>query len=477
MNIICLEPEDILLMRDGRPMEGSLAGHSFAWPGPDLINHALHAAMYQSEALPNVHTHRHNRNGLYQNERDRKYGCLKSAGPFPVRIQAGLREWFYRRPGDTQLDGMVRVTHLPLVELPFRQGIHVASGSACSLPKPLTYVIGSSLPPSKEGGGEPWISGAAFNAYLRDEEPPRGETTSPFVKETDISDHEAQIGIAIDPETQTTGKGETEGKFYSAHYLRLRKEWRIGVLAEALDETEGDLISKAIPSTSRLFVGGQQRVCITECHDTANAALPLPRGLHAAGSFTKLSHGKYAVKWILLTPAIWPEMVAGSSKRNRLRSYHPGGWLPNWISPDTGMVLLRTLQAQERKRRRAVNANDSGYSGDENSDPIEAKLVAALIPKPSVVTGWALSNEAQDNRQGGAKSTHLAVPAGAVYYFEAASENGAMALAAALNWHGESSGSNIQHRRSTLMGEKGYGLGVCGSWKAFAALKGKPEEL
>jgi hypothetical protein len=41
-------------------------------------------------------------------------------------------------------------------------------------------------------------------------------------------------------------------------------------------------------------------------------------------------------------------------------------------------------------------------------------------------------------------------------------------LAGALNWHGaESKPTVIKNRRSTLMGEKGFGLGVCGMWKFF----------
>jgi hypothetical protein len=60
------------------------------------------------------------------------------------------------------------------------------------------------------------------------------------------------------------------------------------------------------------------------------------------------------------------------------------------------------------------------------------------------------------------------VPAGAVYYFEADSAEAAAQLAAALNWHGsDANPTTMKNRRSTLMGEKGFGLGVCGTWKFF----------
>ena len=40
-------------------------------------------------------------------------------------------------------------------------------------------------------------------------------------------------------------------------------------------------------------------------------------------------------------------------------------------------------------------------------------------------------------------------------------------LATALNWHGATEGKEIKNRRSTLLGEKGYGLGVCGTWRFY----------
>ena len=95
-----------------------------------------------------------------------------------------------------------------------------------------------------------------------------------------------------------------------------------------------------------------------------------------------------------------------------------------------------------------------------------------------MVTGWALPDEAV-GEQGGAQSTHFAVPAGAVYYFEAASPNEAKNLADALNWHGAINGTEtrkIKNRRSTLLGEKGFGLGVCGTWDFFPDVAGRSHQ-
>ena len=97
-----------------------------------------------------------------------------------------------------------------------------------------------------------------------------------------------------------------------------------------------------------------------------------------------------------------------------------------------------------------------------------------MVPKPQIITGWANANPAAERDVGGAKSVHLAVPAGAVYYFNAATEEEATALATALNWHGTSPGTKIQNRRSSLLGEKGYGLGVCGRWEFYPTSQDVP---
>jgi CRISPR-associated protein Cmr3 len=131
---------------------------------------------------------------------------------------------------------------------------------------------------------------------------------------------------------------------------------------------------------------------------------------------------------------------------------------------------------EERKRTIRVSEVD---------EPIAAKLVAACVPKPIPVVGWTerlhlLKDEIERGhwQEGGnahgPRPTHLAVPAGAVYYFETESSDDAEKLAAALNWHGsEKKPVRIKNRRSTLMGEKGFGLGVCGAWNFYEGEAGK----
>ena len=496
MNTILLNPTDVLFFRDGRPMEGSLAGHGAAWPLPHITNAALHAALHRgfpvdaSELNHGVSTTRHGdhlhrvvRRGKAQEaERHRRFGSLATSGPFPVRqgsagdstsvsgdssdTTAARQTWFFPRPTDLQ-DATLTPALLP-----------VSSGDSLSssMPKPLQYAVANRLPPSKEAGAKAWISGKAFQAYL---EGHVCDLNEHMVNDQDFCDIEHSIGIAIDPETQTTGQGEAAGKIYSAHYLRLREEWRLGLLAHCGRQEDNKVFEQLLTSNARIMVGGQQRVCTAQSIPVNGRVLPLPRGIR--DGFHK-SGEKFLVKWILLTPAVWPEIPA-ESKDGRRMTPHPGGWLPNWVfldwdakenevreNPQNGRVLLTTGPGVAKAKR---------LNGNSGSD-IQARLVAAIVPKPIAVTGWSLGDPfsaSADERQSGACSTHLAVPAGAVYYFEADGKGkeekqaNAQKLANALNWHGASNGNEIKNRRSTLMGEKGFGLGVCGTWDFFEKVR------
>jgi CRISPR-associated protein Cmr3 len=456
INTILLQPTDVLFFRDGRPMEGSLAGHGAAWPLPNVTNAAFHAALHRSNLNGHRHDQRHHAEHAGTN--NRQFGSLVTAGPFPVHRNSGTDTWHCPRPLDL-LDGTVNPALLPTNR----------SGSIqSSLPAPLRFAVANRLPPSKDTAAKAWLSAAAYRDYLDGNT--RQLNQAEACDDSAFGDAEATIGIAIDAETGTTGQGEAAGRIYSARYLRLRDDWRLGVFAKTDEKTESsesrdDLIGSLLTRPSQILVGGQQRICTaTRCE---LKILPLP---HGRSEGFEASGGKYWIKWILLSPAIWPEIPA-ESKDGRPMTPHTGGWLPNWIRADDGRVLLRS---GERMRRSYSGKHTRGFGAE--SKVIAARLVAAIVPKPIVVTGWALGgsgakSEIKNQKSelpAGAKSTHLAVPAGAVYYFEADSEDDARNLAAALNWHGsETNPITIKNRRSTLMGEKGFGLGVCGTWRFY----------
>jgi len=463
MNTILLQPTDVLFFRDGRPMTGSLAGHGAAWPMPNVINSAFHAALHRAKLDANgagkLHIHRRGSHGVYAEDalRDRKFGSLVTAGPFPVKDK---KTWFFPRPRDLQ-DATLQPALLPADSFDAVQS---------TLPGPLKYAVANRLAPSKESAAKAWLSEAAYKHYLDGSESALKEDESQ--NDADFADTEHTIGIAIDPDTGTTGQGESAGKIYSAHYLRLRESWQLGVCAIAEDkefkhpEHGSDLVRTLLNGGQhQIIVGGQQRIC--SALRVPNSAPPLPRG--KVNGFQQ-QKGKFLVKWVLLSPAVWPAMKADAAREI---NGHPGGWLPNWIaqqsvrfdheSVEAGDVLLLDGPGRVKARRKHLQAGGR----------IKAKLVAAITPKPLVVTGWALPDETA-GEPGGAQSTHLAVPAGAVYYFEADSAEEARKLSAALNWHGsDSSPTTIKNRRSTLLGEKGFGLGVCGTWQFFKDVSGR----
>jgi len=483
MNTILLQPNDVLFFRDGRPMNASLAGHGAAWPLPNVINAAFHAALHRA-GLAGVHEHRQGARGKYAENarRDRRFGSLLTAGPFPVS-PAGC--WYFLRPADL-LDDTVNPALLPENSTDWQ--------GTSSLPKPLRYAASrrptpeDSMPTPGEGtrpttaaSGRPtpgegtrptteatkdataktWLSRDAFEAYLRGEH--GFQMAARAFNDEDFCDVEQNIGIGIDPATGIAGQGEAKSQFYTAHYLRLRHQWQLGVCAQAGDDDfGGDLVSTLFHGTGGcIIVGGQQRTCTADCR--TDCPLELPRGLNTG--FHERG-GKFLVKWVLLSPAVWPE-IPSLSKDGRSMTPHPGGWLPNWINPDTGGIVLRHRTGRIWRDYSGTKARRVA----ETDVPIAAHLVAAIVPKPIVVTGYAAKdegNEIASERSGGAQSTHLAVPAGAVYYFEAGTAEDAVKLANALNWHAAADGNEIKNRRSTLLGEKGFGLGVCGTWDFLA---------
>ena len=452
MNTILLQPTDVLFFRDGRPMTGALAGHGAAWPLPNTINSAFHAALHRSGFAEKAHSHRRGARGSYAEDaqRDRKFGSLVTAGPFPVKDK---KTWFFPSPRDLQ-DASLKPALLP---------VDAFDHARSSLPKPLKYAAANLLPPNKESGAKAWLSKEACERYLNGCDSTLKADESK--KDEEFFDTEHSIGIAIDSETGAAGQGDATGKLYSAHYLRLREKWQLGVCAGAEDKDfalpqQGNDLVKALLTDGhrQIIIGGQQRICSASRVDSS--ALPLPRG--KTDRFHE-RNGKFLVKWILLTPAVWPEIKADAT---RTINGHPGGWLPNWINSQTGEVLLKAGDTVRRDREN----RDVWRQRVRQQENVFAKLVAAIVPKPLVITGWALPDESI-GELGGAQSSHLAVPAGAVYYFEADSASEAKKLANALNWHGVTDGTEIKNRRSALLGEKGFGLGVCGTWEFFQEAK------
>ena len=332
MNTIHLNPSDVLFFRDGRPMGGAASGHGSAWPLPHVINAAFHAALHRA-GLDEVHGHRSGRSSDRDSARarDQKFGSLRTIGPFPVDKNG---TWHFQRPADAQDPHCAEPTLRPL-----------ESGAApSSLPSGLRPVVNTRAPSKVKPAT--WCSAKAWQSYLEGNSNPLPE--SEFPHDSTFADTEYQIGIDIDRATGTV----KESAFYSAQYLRLRPDTRLGVLAEAPDKASDvpgktrDLIQHLLDEERHLVVGGQQRVCSAEL--IPDAPLPLPVAPTLRGC---------RVKWTLLTPALFPRI-----------EQHPGGWLPNWIDPIDCRVHLLDGPGKNKAKRLGKDTT----SGAKVSGPVSA---------------------------------------------------------------------------------------------------------
>lgn len=436
MNNLILTPTDVLMMGDARPMEGSLTGHTLPWPTPDLVAHALRAALHRSGL--DAHRHFHHPRGqariMNRGDADRTamFGSVLHAGPFPVQHTKDGEMWYFPCPLDVE-----RAATVP-TRLPNPQ----AAGSS-SLPAPLLFTVPNLCAQSKENRAPDWLSADDWKEYVKnsgsvDAIPPTSSDKK-GVLNSQIADRELHYGIAGNDETGTV----QEHKFYSAESLRLRSGWSMGSWVSSSEKTADggreDVVQKLFAKERHIVVGGQQRLCTAALSKDVNG-LPLPGipQLHAD------SDGKVRVKWVLITPAIWSR-----------HGEHPGGWLPSWVHADTGRVLLK---GGDRKRQAGERRDEWRARLNSMDNAINATLVAAVVGKPVPVSGYATPGRSDGDS--GPKSTHAATPAGSVYYFECASVEDARQLCEALHC----TASPTLTRRSELLGEQGYGLGVCAPW-------------
>lgn len=498
-------PQDVLFFRDARPMTANTGsgGHGARWPEPSVIFDTIHAALHRAFPMSAdssrdattfqdylkeqqwdwQHPHRYvarPQNGRSRNRqpeerfRNQRFGSLKTFGPFPAIRGTGSEAhdlWLFPAPADYLSNETAARPFLS----PFRQ----SCGNA-NLPGPFLHALGSPCEPSKTEAA-PWWSKAAIEAAMRNEPPPRDGCW----QKSELYAEEWNIGIGIDPARQT----QDEKRIYAAQYMRLREEVALGFTASLPTNPPNgvDGIQHLFPANDIIICGGQQRACrVKELKDEAQAPVALKDLLPLAqlNGFQPDRDGKWRIKWMLLSPAVFPFVSEAS----------PGGWLPNWIAALDGEDHGRPYKAGHILLKPQIPPQGVGEGREtwrkriaREVAPIGARLVAARVPKPVVVSGWserlhilvhAANLQAETSSDytpdKGARPTLIAVPAGSVYYFEADTEPDARALTAALNWHGaDTNPTTIKNRRSTLLGEKGFGLGVCGTWTFLEDVAGR----
>lgn len=410
-----IQPRDVLFFRDARPMGGSSEGAGASWPMPGVFYSAVRSALLAEwpQGNPELESTDHK---YTDSEKKRKttalFGGLRTLGPFP---QAD-NEIHFPIPLDVEPGGGIM------------QPVNIPGSN--NLPKPLRYAVASTQPPSKKSPGA-WVSATELKRYLK------GEGSLKTTRHEDVFASEARPGVGIDPKTHAN----IQSVFYQAEYLRLQKNATMTAFAECRGikrggELVGDVLDTFFSEQTRrpLVFGGQRGIAyVVNRRMKYPIAQPEVIGTH--------------IKWILLTPALFMNGLKTGAPAHDSRI---SGWLPGWVDAETGKVRLKGArpprsQFKNRKKwREAVNRQPD----------IAAKLVAARIGKPIPASGWRLDNE-RDAAGGAPKATRLFAPAGSVYYFECGSEKDARNLAETL--HGQV--------KSDLLGEQGYGFGVCGIWE------------
>lgn len=425
------------------------------WLLPSFIFEALHAAW--QKAFPQVelweHTHPLGRSGQYpnRNERSQRFGSLATVGPFPCVEGNRQASWQFPAPKD--------VVSVARQEIALLQLLRREAGSG-NLPQPLHYVLGGS-PKAQANGVKGWWSKQAIEDYLGGRAPGVGEMRESgdlfSLESSGGMTRRRQAGAASGDAAVDEGV-RAPGAILGARApedlrLRLADSVSLGFHAwmPLKDAGHAEGMDKLVPSAGLGWVmGRRQRAGRIERLGDDGMERWLPLSAPVEGT---------RVKWLLLTPAIFPRMEADP---NRGIQAHPGGWLPNWVCPETGQVRLKKGDTD-----RFILSREQWRKKVRELPPLDCRLVAASVPPPRVVFDRSdQTREAARRGDGGWGwwPVYHAVAAGAVYYFEGPD---AAELAETLAWHGEQRQNlhQVRHRRSAWLGEQGYGIGVCGPWE------------
>ncbi len=464
-----IDPNDGLYFGDhgGIPRPGINDGDP--WPLPTGLHNALLAAMHERwperqqwefhhpfRALPGSQD-KNTRSSL-------RFGGLKTIGLFPQKDS----QWYFPMPADV---------------MPYEGNIDLAkpgnlsTGSGNNLPKPLCFNLIDPFPPTRHNP-EYWLSRTAYQYYLQ------GHLNFITTPANELYFAEHHSGYTYSSQTSRL----IDQPFHRHRCIRLQPGVSMAGVAECIAIKHNPGIESGVGGRSEEKeheeTAGRNSASTSNANrartqtrktatDVLQCFLAEGKAAIAMGGRRTMAYVRHAVvsqyemvnsifpkypnrniyplniKWVLLTPAIFRIHPIHRQKSLVNQSLPPEpGWLPDWVDHESGAVKLPSSYPP----RRVGEKRQDWHRRFQAIPPINARLVAARINPPLTLSGLKL--DAGHVSPGRPKPTYRAVPAGSVYYFQAATTSAAGLLFDALNCC----------PRSAIMGEKGWGVGVCGIW-------------
>lgn len=288
---VFIEPNDVLLFRDGKPFAAGEdhRARSFFPPTPFTMQGAVRAKVLFDSGV-SLADYAHGASNAQDligkiGTPGRSYGQLRLRGPFVAkRSNDGRITRYFPLPAD-----VVKVGDKPILVKPLLDPAFTDNRPTKDL-RPLWARIHE---PLEEARG--WLAEQEFQKYLKGQE-------FSITEESDLLLREPRLGIALDYDRRST----QEERIYQMEFLRLREG--VGLLLEVYG------IEPFEPPKGFLQIGGEARPAYYEVLSKPLDPLPLPNPLPRR------------FKVVLLTPA-----------------WFTGGWQPqggNWEQFFTGNVRV-----------------------------------------------------------------------------------------------------------------------------------------
>lgn len=294
---VFIEPNDVLLFRDGKPFAAGEdhRARSFFPPTPFTMQGVVRAKVLFDSGV-SLADYAHGASNAQDLIRKigtpgESYGQLRLRGPFVAkRSNDGHITRYFPLPADV---AKIKVGDKPVLVKPLLEPAFNCAFTDNRAVKDLYPLWVRIHEPLEEARG--WLAEQEFRKYLKGQE-------FSITEESDLLLREPRLGIALDYDR----RGTQEEKIYQMEFLRLREG--VGIFLEV------DGIEPFEPPKGFLQIGGEARPAYYEVLSDPLEPLPLPNPLPRR------------FKVVLLTPA-----------------WFTGGWQPqggNWEQFFTGNVRL-----------------------------------------------------------------------------------------------------------------------------------------